>query len=115
MTDEKTEKALAKCLAMTYRNIEWKKVGVKSAYTYFTDRVRAASRMSTITSFLEELNRMCGVSFTQHSLKDINTLKENEDEALNLLRHETNYAVLLALEVVEKLKMKKAEDEGDEV
>ncbi len=111
--DEKVEAALARCLARTYRSIDWKSIGVKSAYTFFADRVRAASRMSTVNSFLEELNRMCGVSYTKHSLKDIKALMGVEEEVLSMLRHETQYAVLLALEEADRMKLEKAEGGDD--
>lgn len=112
---DKTEEALARCLARVYRSINWRQVGVKSAYTYFTDRVRAASRMSSVPSFLEELGRMCGVSFVKQDIEDLDTLRGDEERVLDMLRHETNYAVLIAIEEVERMKKEQEEEILEEV
>ncbi len=98
------EAKLAYILANVYIKIPWKKIGVKSAYTFFIERVRAASRASNVKEFIESLGAKVGVPLAQIETKYIDLVEENRGYALNVLRKETNYIVLLALENVDKLR-----------
>ncbi len=102
--EHEVESKLAYLLAKTYIRIPWKQIGVKSAHTFFIDRVRAAAGSRNIREFMEELEKKVQVSFVDIHTEHIDVLEENKSIALRLLRKETNYIVLLALEQVDGLR-----------
>lgn len=109
------EAKLAYVLASVYIRIPWRKIGVKSAHTFFIERVRAASRASNIKKFIESLEKKVEVPMAQIETQYIDLLEENRAYALNVLRKETNYIVMLALENVDKLKeARKLKKQGQE-
>ena len=55
--EKEVEAKLAYVLANVYMRIPWRKIGVKSAHTFFIERVRAASRASNIRKFVESLEK----------------------------------------------------------
>lgn len=103
-TENRIESNLAYILAKTYVRIPWKQIGVKSAHTFFIDRVRSAAGNRNIREFMEELQKKVQVSFVDVETEHIDLLEEHKAIALRLLRKETNYIVLLALEQVEGLR-----------
>jgi hypothetical protein len=102
--EDRIESNLAYVLAKTYVRIPWKQIGVKSAHTFFIDRVRASSGSRNIKEFMEQLQKKVQVSFVDVETEHIDLLEENKAIALRLLRKETNYIVMLALEQVEGLR-----------
>ncbi|OPY23622.1 MAG: hypothetical protein A4E26_00736 [Methanobacterium sp. PtaU1.Bin097] len=111
--EKEVEAKLAYILASVYIRIPWRKIGVKSAHTFFIERVRAASRASNIREFIESLEKKVEVPIAQIETQYIDLLEENRPYALNVLRKETNYIVMLALENVDKLReSKKLAEQG---
>lgn len=107
------EAKLAYVLANVYIRIPWRKIGVKSAHTFFIERVRAASRAVNIKQFVESLEKKVEVSMIPVETEYMDLLEENRPYALNVLRKETNYIVMLALENVDKLKeARKLKEQG---
>lgn len=102
--EQDVEGKLAYVLAKTYVKIPWKKIGVKSAHTFFVDRVRAASKSRNIRQFMEELQKTVNVEFVDVETEFVDFLEENRPYTLQLLRKETNYIVMLALENVDQLR-----------
>lgn len=111
--EKEVESKLAYILASVYIRIPWRKIGVKSAHTFFIERVRAASRASNIRQFIESLEKKVEVPMAQIETEYIDLVEENRAYALNVLRKETNYIVMMALENVDLLKeSRKLEKEG---
>ena len=103
---KEVEAKLAYILAMIYTRIPWRKIGVKSAHTFFIERVREASGAQNIKQFIEAACKNVEVPMVNIETEYIDFLESNRPYALNVLRKETNYIVLLALENKEKLKEK---------
>ena len=111
--EKEVEAKLAYVLANVYMRIPWRKIGVKSAHTFFIERVRAASRASNIRKFVESLEKKVEVPIIPVETEYLDLLEENRPYALNVLRKETNYIVMLALENVDKLKeARKLQEQG---
>ncbi|HPQ05403.1 MAG TPA: hypothetical protein PKZ88_08075 [Methanothermobacter sp.] len=104
MKEEKIVEDLAEVLARTYKKINWRKIGVKNSHDYFTDRIGAASRSNTIGKFLNELTRLCGITYVNIDPQIVERLRENEKQALKLLRDETIYVAMRTIERVEQLR-----------
>lgn len=102
--EREVEGKLAYVLAKVYIKIPWRKIGVKSAHTFFIERVREAAGAMNIKQFLESVEKNVEVSMINLDTGIIEFLEENRPYALNVLRKETNYVVMLALEQVDKLK-----------
>lgn len=98
------ESKLAYLLANVYIRIPWRKIGVKSAHTFFIERVREASGAMNIKQFTEALEKNVEVPMINVATEITDFLEENRPVALNILRKETNYIVMLSLEQVDKLK-----------
>lgn len=115
LRESEIEGKLAYILAKTYIRIPWNKISTKSAHTFFINRVEASSGALNIRQFLENLKRRVQVEFVdiETEIMDYIDNKENRQYALRLLRKETNYIVMLALENVDKLKeAKKLRERG---
>ena len=87
--------------------IEWKKIGVKSAYTFFVSRVEEAASAPNIRQFIKNARNNVEVPFVRVETEYIDFLEGNRVYALNVLRKETDYPVNLALENVDKLREEK--------
>jgi 1-acyl-sn-glycerol-3-phosphate acyltransferase len=99
-----TESKLAYLLAKIYIRIPWRKIGVKSAHTFFIERVREASGAVNVKQFTEALEKNVEVPMVNINTEIIEFLEENRPYVLNVLRKETNYIVMMALEQVDKMK-----------
>ena len=89
---------------MIYTRIPWRKIGVKSAHTFFIERVREASGAQNIKQFIEAACKNVEVPMVNIETEYIDFLEENRAYALNVLRKETNYIIMLALENATKIK-----------
>lgn len=105
--EKQVESKLAYVLANIYIKIPWRKIGVKSAHTFFTERVREASSAQNIKQFIESACRNVEVPMVKIETEYIDFLEGNRAYTLNVLRKETNYIVLLALENIDKLREQK--------
>ena len=99
------EQGIAYCLALTYRRIPWQKIGVKSAHTFFVDRIRASSNARNFREFLDVFTRKVNVEFVKVEPDLIRFLEENVTLTMMLLRKESTFIANLALEKVEDLKI----------
>ncbi len=110
---KEVEAKLAYILGNVYIRIPWKKIGGSNAHTFFIERVREAAGAVNIKQFIEAVEDNVGVPIVIIETEYLDFLEDNRKAALNVLRKETNYIVLLALENVDKLKeAKKLAKEG---
>lgn len=105
--EEQIEDKLAYILAEIYLKIPWKKIGVKSAHKFFIDRIRASNGAENIRQFIDCLCKKVSVDFVKIDTEYINFLEENRAYCFKLLRQETQYITLLALETVEYMRKSK--------
>ena len=101
---KEVEAKLAYILGNVYIRIPWKKIGGSNAHTFFIERVREAASAVNVKQFVESLEKNVGVPMIVVESEYLDFLEDNRRYALNVLRKETNYIVLLALENVDKLK-----------
>jgi len=107
------ESKLAYVLGNVYIRIPWRKIGVKSAHTFFIERVREASGAKNVKQFIEAVEKNVEVPMIKVESEVVDFLEQNRPYALNVLRKETNYIVMLALEHVDELKeQRKLQEKG---
>lgn len=87
---------LAETLASCYRSVDWSKSGSKSAYDYFTARVRSAGHERTVPAAMDRLAKRCNVASFDMEPEAIAFMVANEREVLRRLRTESIYVALLA-------------------
>jgi len=104
---DKIYESMAEVLASCYRSIDWSKAGQKSAYDYFSARVRSAGHERTVPSALDRLAKRCNVASFDMEPEAIAFLVANEREVLRRLRTESVYVALLAAKLSKERKMLK--------
>ena len=98
------ENRLAEILATIYLQIPWKRIGVKSAYKFFIDRIRASNNTKNFKEFLDVLTRKVQVEFVKLDVGDVDFLEENSKITMMLLRKETLYITNFAIVKVQEIK-----------
>ena len=98
------ENKLAYVLAETYLRIPWSKLRIKSAHTFFVDRVRASSTNIDFNTFLDALLKKIQVPFVKIDKEILDFLNQNNSYVMSVLRKESVYIVNFALETVEYIK-----------
>jgi len=119
--EKEIEEKWVELLASIYMYVDWRKVARNHyAGDIFEHRVKMASSQSDIPSMVEHLCNLLGLQAPKLPLNAINFLRENEDEAMYMLRRWTRLlsiqAVNRAIEIRKERKKKggKAESgEGD--
>jgi hypothetical protein len=104
---DKIYESLAEVLASCYRSIDWSKTGQKSAYDYFSARVRSAGHERTVPAALDRLAKRCNLGSFDMGPDAIAYLEENRFEVLRRLRAESIYVALLAAKLAKETKVKK--------
>lgn len=102
--ESKLEDALAEVLAKVYLQIPWSKIGVRSAHTFFIDRIRASSNAKNFKEFLDVLTKKVNVVFVKIDADKIDLLNKYNDFTMMLIRKESLYIVNYALEKVDEMK-----------
>ena len=98
------ENKLAYVLAKCYMKIHWRKIGDKSAHTFFVDRIRASSNARNFKEFLDVFTRKLNVEFVNIETEYVQFLDENIHITMMLLRKESTYLANFALETVDEIK-----------
>ena len=107
MENKEIEDKLSEVLAQIYLEIPWRRIGVKSSYKFFIDRVRASNNTKNFKEFLDVLTRKCNVEFVKLDVDDMKFLEENNSTTMMLLRKETLYITNYAIMKVQEFKDKK--------
>lgn len=98
------ENKLAYCLAVVYRKIPWRKIGVKSAHKFFVDRIRASSSSKNFKEFLDVFTKKVNVEFVKIDTDIVEFLDEHISITMMLLRKESTFIANMALETVDEIK-----------
>lgn len=98
------ENKLAYCLAVVYRKIPWRTIGVKSAHKFFVDRIRASSNSRNFKEFLDVFTKKVNVEFVKIDTDIVEFLDGHVSITMMLLRKESTFIANMALETVEELK-----------
>ena len=95
------EEMLVEALAQAWRKVDWRKVARgRDSLDVFQHRVKVASYQESIPKFIEKLAHGLHLQSIPVSPEIIKRLEERRSEALQKLREETIYLILLARERV---------------
>lgn len=101
---KKTREDLIQVLAAVWRRVNWARIcrGRRSAADIFMHRLKVASYQPTFPCLLEKLSHGLGLQSVDVSSSILERLRENEEEALQIVREETIYLTILAKEEARK-------------
>jgi len=104
MQSIKVEEAWVNVLAHVYKAVDWRKIRGRSAYDVFEHRLEFSKYEPDIPSVLQRLCNSLSLQAPPLPLDDIEFLRENEKEALKVLRKWTKLLVLKAAKRAKELK-----------
>ena len=96
------ENMTAEVLAMIYMRVQWYKLNIRSAHTFFIDRVRASCTTKDFKTFLDVFCTKMSVDFVKIDTEVLKELNEYNSFVMYLLRSETVYIANLALAKVDE-------------
>jgi len=102
------ERAWIEVLAHIYKAVNWKKVAKgRSAYDIFEHRLEFSKYESDVPSVIQKLCNTLGLQAPSLPLEYVNLLRENEKEAMKVLRKMPKLLTLYSAERAKELKKRK--------